>query len=192
MHAAAAGRNSTACATPARAATAHCPASITRLACVSTPRRIEFVDQVQGAFAQDVEQSAGDPVIRRRDGLFAYLLAVVVDDAAQGVTHIVRGADLLDSTPRQIHLQRLLCHAEPMYAHVPVLTESDGAKLAKSRRSVALDTRAALAQLVSVFTLLGMPALPKDFAHLQDAWRWAHGAWSLNKVPKRMNLSVTS
>ena len=75
-------------------------------------------------------------ILKRRDQLFAYLLAVVVDDAAQGVTHVVRGADLLDNTPRQIYLQRLLGLPTPAYAHVPVLVEADGSKLAKSARSV--------------------------------------------------------
>ena len=84
-------------------------------------------------------------ILRRRDQIFAYLLAVVVDDAAQGVTHVVRGADLLDNTPRQIYLQRALGLQQPAYAHVPVLTEPDGAKLAKSRRSVRLAADSALA-----------------------------------------------
>ena len=156
------------------------------------PATVRFVDGVQGAFSQDLTRAGGDPIVRRRDRLFSYLLAVVVDDAAQGVTHIVRGADLLDSTPLQIHLQQLLCKAEPAYAHVPLLAEPSGEKLAKARRSVALDGSAVIPQLLSVFSLLGMPALPPGIARVEEAWRWATDAWSLNNVPKRMNLTVRS
>ena len=153
---------------------------------------VRFTDGIQGPYAQEVRGAVGDPLLRRRDQLPTYLLAVVVDDETQGVTHIVRGADLLDSTPRQIYLQRLLCLAEPRYAHVPLLTEASGGKLAKSRRSLALDAQAVIPQLVSVFALLGMPALQEHFAHVEDAWRWAEAAWNLNKVPKRMKLTITS
>lgn len=91
---------------------------------------VQFDDRIQGRYRQNVADAVGDFVLQRRDQIHAYVLAVTVDDAAQGVTHIVRGADLLDNTPRQIYLQRLLGLAEPRYAHVPVLTEADGGKLA--------------------------------------------------------------
>src|SRR6202045_2807996 len=108
------------------------------------PGTILFCDRIQGSYRQDVAGAVGDVILKRRDGIFAYLLAVVVDDAAQGVTHVVRGADLLDNTPRQIYLQRLLRLPLPTYAHVPVLTEPDDTKLAKSRRSVPMDADSAL------------------------------------------------
>lgn len=92
---------------------------------------IRFLDRVQGEQEQILERDIGDFVVYRADGLFAYQLAVVVDDAAQGVTDIVRGADLLDSTPRQIYLQRLLGVATPRYLHVPVLVNDAGEKLSK-------------------------------------------------------------
>ena len=120
----------------------HCRANPLRPGCATATRlridpfAVEFRDRIQGGFRQDVAAAVGDIVIRRRDRLFAYVLAVVVDDAAQGVTHVVRGADLLDNTPRQIYLQKLLRADHPAYAHVPVLTEPDGRKLAKSSRSV--------------------------------------------------------
>jgi glutamyl-Q tRNA(Asp) synthetase len=153
---------------------------------------VKFEDRVQGMFRQDVAAAAGDIILRRRDQIFAYVLAVVVDDAAQGVTHIVRGADLLDNTPRQIYLQRLLGSAEPRYAHVPVLTERDDSKLAKSRRSVNAAAKQPLPQLLWVFSQLGLapPASLKSGA-LADAWRWAIIQWDVNKIPKRLNLRVS-
>lgn len=156
------------------------------------PGNITFTDRIQGTYRQDVSQAAGDLILRRRDQIVAYLLAVVVDDAAQGVTHIVRGADLLDNTPRQIYLQRLLGHPEPSYAHVPVLTEPDDAKLAKTRRSVRLSADSPLPQLLSVFSLLGMdPPGALKSAQLQEAWTWAKAQWTVSRVPKRLNLRVT-
>jgi glutamyl-Q tRNA(Asp) synthetase len=150
-----------------------------------------FCDRIQGRYRQDLAASVGDVILKRRDQIFAYLLAVVVDDAAQGVTHVVRGADLLDNTPRQIYLQRLLGLPLPAYAHVPVLTEPDDTKLAKSRRSVPMDADSALPRLLAVFSLLGL-APPDSLAaeSLADAWAWAIGQWDIEKVPKRLNMRV--
>jgi glutamyl-Q tRNA(Asp) synthetase len=155
------------------------------------PGSVQFEDRVQGIYRQDVAAAIGDVILRRKDRLAAYVLAVVVDDAAQGVTHVVRGADLLDNTPRQIHLQRLLGLATPAYAHVPVLVERDGAKLAKSARSVSLDSRAVLPQLLKVFELLGL-APPPDLAAgtLRAAWTWAIGRWDIRRVAKRLALPL--
>jgi glutamyl-Q tRNA(Asp) synthetase len=155
------------------------------------PDLISFSDEIQGMFRQNVAAAVGDLIIKRRDQVFAYLLAVVVDDAAQGVNHVVRGADLLDNTPRQIYLQRRLGLDTPRYAHVPVLTEADDTKLAKSRRSVQADSAAPLAQLLSVFSLLGMqpPAELKNGA-LAAAWQWAIANWAKNAVPSRLNLRL--
>jgi glutamyl-Q tRNA(Asp) synthetase len=156
------------------------------------PGYITFTDRIQGTFRQDVSATAGDIILRRRDQIFAYVLAVVVDDAAQGITHIVRGADLLDNTPRQIYLQRLLGMAEPRYAHVPVLTEADDAKLAKSRRSVHLSAASPLPQLLAVLSMLGLaPPGSLRAADIREAWAWAIAEWSINKVPRRLNLRVT-
>ena len=155
------------------------------------PGFIQFSDEIQGIYRQDVAQAVGDLVLKRRDQMFAYLLAVVVDDAAQGITHVVRGADLLDNTPRQIYLQRCLGLPTPRYTHVPVLTEPDGQKLAKSRRSVPADIIAPLPQLLSVFSLLGMmPPAELRFAHLAEAWTWAIAHWDKKAVPKRLNLRL--
>ena len=156
------------------------------------PALIYFSDRIQGAYRQDVAAAVGDFILKRRDQLYAYVLAVVVDDAAQGVTHIVRGADLLDNTPRQIYLQRELGLPLPRYAHVPVLTEPDDTKLAKSRRSVRVDSVEALPQLLAVFSMLGLP-VPASLARatLAEAWDWAIAHWNVNNAPKRLNVRVT-
>ncbi len=108
-----------------------------RLRTHATP--IAFVDRIQGEIEQRVEREVGDFVLRRADGVVAYQLAVVVDDHDQGVTDVVRGADLLDSTARQIHLQRILGAPQPSYAHVPVAVNTAGEKLSKQTGAAPLD-----------------------------------------------------
>jgi glutamyl-Q tRNA(Asp) synthetase len=148
---------------------------------------IQFTDRIQGTFRQDVAAAVGDMLVRRRDQLFAYVLAVVVDDAAQRVTHVVRGADLLDNTPRQIHLQRLLGLPAPAYAHVPLLREPDGRKLAKSSRSVQVDGGTPLPLIIKVFDLLNLSPPPelKD-ATIPEAWGWATAKWNIDRLPARL------
>ena len=155
------------------------------------PGHILFCDDIQGTYRQDVSAAVGDLILKRRDQVFAYLLAVVVDDAAQGITHVVRGADLLDNTPRQIYLQRCLGLPSPHYAHVPVLMEHTGQKLAKSRRSVQADEGNPVLQLLSVFALLGMsPPSELLTAGIAEAWMWATAQWDKNAVPKHLNLRL--
>ena len=155
-------------------------------------REIRFTDRIQGTYRQEVATAVGDIILKRRDQIVAYLLAVVVDDAAQDITHIVRGADLLDNTPRQLYLQQMLGYAEPRYAHVPVLTEPDGAKLAKSRRSVAAGVDSPLPQLLGLFSLLGLaPPAGLESGPISAAWTWATGQWGINKVPRRLDLRVS-
>ena len=120
---------------------------------------IEFVDRAAGACRQDLARDVGDFVLRRADGLWAYQLAVVVDDAEQGITDIVRGADLLDNTPRQIWLQRCLSLPLPRYLHVPVLTNERGEKLSKQTGAAALDTAEPLAELERAWRHLGFHRL---------------------------------
>jgi glutamyl-Q tRNA(Asp) synthetase len=156
------------------------------------PGHVFFTDRIQGTYRQDVAAAVGDIILKRRDRIYAYVLAVTVDDAEQRVTHIVRGADLLDNTPRQIYLQRLLGSPTPSYAHVPVLTEADGSKLAKSRRSMRLAADSPLPQLRFIFSLLGLAPPPAlEFATISAAWSWAIAQWHVNKVPKRLDLRVS-
>ena len=123
--------------------------------------------------AQDIEHDIGDFVLLRADGLFAYQLAVVVDDAAQGITDVVRGADLIESTPRQIYLQRLLGLPTPRYAHVPVALNEHGEKLSKQTRAPAVDTARPGEELVRALRFLGMAA-PQELARasISEIWRW--------------------
>lgn len=115
---------------------------------------ISFVDRVQGPLNQDLEREVGDFVLRRADGQVAYQLAVVVDDADQGVTDVVRGADLLESTPRQIYLQRLLGLPTPRYLHVPIAVDARGEKLSKQTGARGIDRD----DLRRALLFLGQPA----------------------------------
>ena len=118
---------------------------------------IRFVDRVQGPQAQVLSRDVGDFVLYRADGRFAYQIAVVVDDAAQGVTDVVRGADLLDSTARQIYLQRLLGAPTPRYLHVPVAVNAGGEKLSKQTGARAIDRRRPMEEIAAALAFLGQP-----------------------------------
>ena len=122
-----------------------------------------------------------DFVVKRADGLFAYQLAVVVDDAAQGVTEVVRGADLLDSTPRQIALQRALGYATPSYLHLPVVSNARGEKLSKQTNAPALLLDDAAGQLAEALRYLGQA--PPGRVSLGEAWRWARAHWDEGRIP---------
>jgi glutamyl-Q tRNA(Asp) synthetase len=130
---------------------------------------IRFLDRVQGAQAQMLGRDVGDFILYRADGLFAYQLAVVVDDAAQGVTDIVRGADLLDSTARQIYLQRLLGAPTPRYLHVPVAVNARGEKLSKQTGATPVDARRPGEAIAAALAFLGQP--PGDsLEHAVKLW----------------------
>lgn len=140
---------------------------------------VEFDDLLQGRFTQNVADSIGDFIIRRRDGLFAYQLAVVVDDGAQGISEVVRGCDLLSNTPRQILLQEALGLMRPGYMHLPLLTEADGRKLSKSRRAVTIADQSPTASLWRVLRWLRQE--PPDQlmrASVGELWSWAIRAWN--------------
>ena len=138
------------------------------------PALVRWTDRRLGTQAQEVSDAVGDFVLLRADGLFAYQLAVVVDDAEQGITHIVRGEDLTDNTPRQILLQRALGYPTPQYLHTPLVLAADGQKLSKQNGAAALDTstpQAALAALSSAARVLGLPPSSADnAAEALDTW----------------------
>lgn len=143
-----------------------------------------FTDRIRGRYCQHLGSEIGDFVLRRADGIVAYQLAVVVDDAYQGITQIVRGADLLDNTPRQIYLQQLLKLPQPDYAHVPLAVTPDGQKLSKQNLAPALPTRQRLHTLVQALQFLGQCPDPKDFSTLDECWAWAIAHWHLSAVPR--------
>jgi glutamyl-Q tRNA(Asp) synthetase len=143
--------------------------------------QIEFTDLVQGEVREDLENSVGDFVIWRADDLPAYQLAVVIDDAYQGITEVVRGADLLDSTARQIHLQRCLGLATPSYAHLPLAMHSDGRKLGKRYRSDPVASVPAAVAIYLALKFLGQS--PPAGMGLEELWRWAIAHWHLASVP---------
>lgn len=154
------------------------------------PGDVALEDRIQGHYQQDLATDVGDFVIQRKDGFFAYQLAVVVDDAFQHVNQVVRGMDLLDSTPRQIYLQRLLGLPTPSYAHVPVIVNAEGDKLSKQTFATAVDTENALDSLHSTLHLLGQqPPSSGDFDHQEDFLDWAIAHWDIQAVPKLANIS---
>jgi len=128
-----------------------------------------FVDRCVGHYEQRLDRDVGDVVLRRADGFWAYQLAVVVDDAAQGITHVVRGADLLDSTPRQILLQQRLGVQTPQYLHLPLVLDSDGRKLGKSTAALPIDPASPLPALRTAWQALGQSPDALDGSHDRDA-----------------------
>ena len=130
-------------------------------------------------------------MIKRRDGLFAYQLAVVVDDALQNITEIVRGADLLNSTPRQIYLQQLLAYPTPAYCHLPLAIDSAGNKISKSEGSAEVDIKNKESLLLQVLNFFGQePADELHGSNIDDIWRWAIKNWDIHKVPtKQIHLT---
>jgi glutamyl-Q tRNA(Asp) synthetase len=138
---------------------------------------VDFDDRAQGVCRYALRER-GDVIVRRRDGAYAYQLAVVVDDARQGVTDVVRGADLLDSTPWQLALQRALALPAPRYLHLPLVVEPGGEKLAKSRRSVALDASLAGRQLWHALRLLRQdPPAQLELEPAPTVLAWARAHW---------------
>jgi len=136
---------------------------------------IAFVDRWMGTMSQHLATAVGDFVLKRADGFWAYQLAVVVDDGEQGVTHVVRGADLLESTARQIYLQGLLGLPTPRYLHVPVVTNAAGEKLSKQTGAHALDLSRPLEELQSAAAFLGLTV--KETRSMDNFWMQAVLAW---------------
>ena len=142
-------------------------------------------DLIQGNYQQNLASELGDFIIRRADGLFAYQLAVVVDDQWQGVTQVVRGMDLLDNTPRQIYLQHCLGYPTPEYLHIPLADKPGGQKLSKQTHAPALKPTDPLLDLCQALCFLGHPDQPQanDFSSLTDFWDWAIRHWRYQFIP---------
>ena len=149
-----------------------------------------FTDRVQGEFHQHLGREVGDFIIQRRDGLYAYQLAVVLDDAFQGMTDIVRGADLLDNTPRQLYLQELLGLPQPRYLHVPLLIQPDGHKLGKRYRSPPLPAEQAAPLLCRALRALGQaPEATLEQATPRQVLAWGIAHWDAARIPRQVTLA---
>jgi len=148
-----------------------------------TPILVE--DAIQGPIMQRLDRDVGDFVVRRADGPWAYQLAVVVDDAAQGITDVVRGADLLDSTPRQCHLQALLGVPRPRYAHVPVAVDAQGRKLSKQGLAPAIDRESALRWLRAALDFLGQSPPTASVGRADALLAHAIARWDPRRIPAR-------
>ena len=148
--------------------------------------RIELKDVIQGKIVHSLERQVGDFVVKRADGYYAYQLAAVVDDAAQGITDVVRGADLLDSTTRQIYLQQMLGYTTPRYAHLPVAVNVLGEKLSKQTLAAPIVASDLLATLNAALAFLGQDTITDaDPKKMADFWKRAIAGWDLARVPRQ-------
>ena len=172
-----------------RAGTAGTPSKRSAVRVRTNNLPVSFHDLVQGPQAMRLEAESGDFVIERRDRLVAYHLAVVIDDFEQGISQILRGADLLDSTPRQIYLQRLLGYRTPGYAHIPVAVNSSGQKLSKMTGARALPLDNAGPTLFAALRAL-QQGPPDDLAAAGVAtiWEWATEHWTLDPLMNQRNV----
>ena len=147
--------------------------------------RVSFEDAIQGRITSDLAGEAGDFILLRADGLFAYQLAVVVDDSDAGITHVVRGADLLASTARQVFLQQCLGLPTPAYAHLPVAVNAAGEKLSKQTRAAPIDVSQPGPTLIAALDFLGQrPPSRLAGAAVAEIWAWARENWRIDRVPR--------
>lgn len=159
------------------------------LRCITNAENITFQDRVQGQYNANLKNECGDFIIRRRDGFIAYHLAVVIDDAEQGITDIVRGADLLSSTPAHIYLQQQLGLPHPEYAHLPIAMHDNGQKLSKSHQDLPVHQQSPTDILCSALIFLNQS--PPDDLHvssLEEFWKWAISNWDINKVSQSLEI----
>jgi glutamyl-Q tRNA(Asp) synthetase len=153
--------------------------------------KIGFDDVIQGHFSQQLELDAGDFVIRRKDELYAYQLAVVVDDEFQNITHVVRGWDLLDSTPRQIYLQRVLNYQEMSYIHIPIIVDEKGQKLSKQAFAPSIETDRASEAIYKALVFLGqVPPAEIAIERPESQLQWAIANWDSQAVAKVSSLPL--
>lgn len=152
---------------------------------------IHITDAIQGIFSQNIREDVGDYVVKRADGFYAYQLAVVVDDAYQNITEIVRGSDLLDNTPRQVFLQQMLDLPLPQYVHIPIAT-TNGDKMSKQTQAPAVGQQNPVQTGVQVLQFLGQTVPDQwKFATVEELWQWAIPRWDLTRVPKVLSLEYS-
>ncbi len=158
-------------------------------AVVEPGANLTFNDGIQGPQSQNLNNEIGDFIIKRKDGLIAYQLAVAIDDAYQNVSHVVRGSDLLDSTLRQIHLQQLLQLPTPHYTHIPVIAHSDGHKLSKQTHAPELKASEARHNLRLALQLLGQNP-PQYFQNVTELLEWGIEHWHLNNISPSLSIPI--
>jgi glutamyl-Q tRNA(Asp) synthetase len=158
----------------------------------TSDEKISLIDRVQGPISQRLNREIGDFVICRADGFHAYQLAVVIDDAWQGITDIVRGADLLSSTPRQHYLQRLLGLHHPRYTHLPLAIDNQGRKLSKQYKDRPVDSAQPMVALLHALAFLNQPLPPQRPETIEEFWDWALSHWSLSSIPAQRQIPATS
>ncbi|MGH8222741.1 MAG: tRNA glutamyl-Q(34) synthetase GluQRS [Woeseiaceae bacterium] len=155
-------------------------------------RPVSFNDGLQGPRVHELERESGDFVVRRRDGLIAYQLAVVADDQDQAISAVVRGIDLIDSTPRHLHLQRLLGFDTPRYSHIPVAQNRDGQKLGKTTGTPGLSLRCVRQSLVAAFSALGhAPPAELHDASIRELWTWGIAHWDIARLKGRTAIPAS-
>jgi glutamyl-Q tRNA(Asp) synthetase len=158
---------------------------------ITNQTSIGFNDRIQGHFQQNLETDVGDFIIRRADDLVAYHMAVVVDDAWQGITEIVRGADLLYVTPRQIYLQRILNYPTPSYAHLPIAVDAHGKKLSKQHHARPVDDTQPESTLFSALEFLGQqPDKVLLQGDVQEIIQWGVKNWSMERIPEKSTIEI--
>jgi glutamyl-Q tRNA(Asp) synthetase len=152
-------------------------------------RTITINDRLQDTLMQPLGRDVGDFIVRRADELFAYQLAVVVDDAEQEISHVVRGADLFDSTPRQVHLQQLLGYPQPAYLHIPVAVNAGNEKLSKQTHAQAINPGNWSTTLCDVLAFLNqqLPGSVED-ASQEEFWQWAIKHWDTGSLPAARSI----
>ncbi len=150
---------------------------------------ITFEDRIQGIQSQQLLRDVGDFVVLRADGFFAYQFAVVVDDIEQGITDVIRGADLLDSTPRQIWLYRCFEHEAPSYAHLPLAVNTNQEKLSKQTRAKPVSSQDSIPVLQAVLSFLGVPMVA-GVNSLTDFWAAAISTWNIKKIIKKHKIKI--
>ncbi len=163
----------------------HPPGAAIAWRCLTRSLVVSIEDQIQGCFEQNIELDCGDFVIRRKDSLFAYQLAVVIDDAHQAITHVIRGHDLLDSTPRQVYLQGLFQLPSLNYGHVPVVVNELGQKLSKQHFATPIETDNGTHMIHLALSFLGhSPPSARKFASPAEILDWGISHWDIQAVPK--------
>lgn len=152
---------------------------------------VSFTDSIQGKHSVNLEQHVGDFVLKRRDGHFAYHLAAGIDDAEQNITEVIRGADLLNCTSCQIHVQHSLNLQSPQYCHLPIVVNEFGQKLSKQHHAEPINPKDYATLLYKTLKFLGqMPPIELIDSNQTDIWRWAKAHWRLDLVPRKRQIMI--